>query len=56
MTIAALGGALVGQFHGGTSRTMVMAIGLAGVLSLLAFIGLVRPAAVKGAPADCRQG
>nr|WP_281375952.1 multidrug effflux MFS transporter [Halomonas cerina] len=57
MTIAALGGALVGQFHDGTSRTMAIAIGLAGVLSLLAFIGLVRSSApVKGTPADYRQG
>ncbi|MDW7747513.1 multidrug effflux MFS transporter [Halomonas sp.] len=57
MTIAALGGALVGQFHDGTSRTMAIAIGLGGVLSLLAFIGLVRsPVVAKGRPADCRQG
>nr|WP_237562126.1 multidrug effflux MFS transporter [Halomonas icarae] len=42
MTIAALGGALVGQFHDGTSLTMAVAIGLAGLLSLLAFFSLGR--------------
>lgn len=41
MTIAALGGALVGQFHDGTSHTMTIAIGLGGVLALLAHRGLV---------------
>lgn len=41
MTIAALGGALVGQLHDGTSLTMTLAIGLSGVLALLAYRGLV---------------
>ncbi|PXX96648.1 multidrug effflux MFS transporter [Halomonas sp. LBP4] len=51
MTIAALGGALVGQFHDGTSRTMAIAIGLGGVLALVAYLGLVRsaPCAVPAA-------
>lgn len=44
MTIAALGGALVGQFHDGTSGPMTVAIGLAGLGSLVAHLGLVRPA------------
>ncbi|MGM0782598.1 MAG: multidrug effflux MFS transporter [Pseudomonadota bacterium] len=43
MTIAALGGALVGQFHDGTSRTMAIAIGLGGLFSLVAYLLLVRP-------------
>ncbi|MFP4137371.1 MAG: multidrug effflux MFS transporter [Halomonas sp.] len=42
MTIAALGGALVGQLHDGTSRTMATAIALDGLLSFTAFMGLVR--------------
>ncbi len=42
MTLAALGGALVGQFHDGTSHTMAIAIGLGGVLALLAYRGLVK--------------
>ncbi|MBF7053823.1 multidrug effflux MFS transporter [Halomonas sp. KAO] len=41
MTIAALGGALVGQFHDGTSRTMAVAIALGGILSLAAYLGLI---------------
>ena len=44
MTLAALGGALVGQFHDGTSLTMALSIGLGGVFSLVAYLGLVRPA------------
>lgn len=49
MTIAALGGALVGQFHDGTSLTMTLAIGLSGVLALLVYRGLVvqRTGAIK---------
>ncbi len=43
MTIAALGGALVGQFHDGTSLTMAISIGLGGVFSLVAYLLLVRP-------------
>ncbi|QTF94285.1 MAG: multidrug effflux MFS transporter [Halomonas sp. BM-2019] len=41
MTLAALAGALVGQFHDGTSHTMAVAIGLGGVLALLAYRGLL---------------
>lgn len=42
MTLAALGGALVGQFHDGTSRTMAIAIALGGLVALAAYLGLVR--------------
>ncbi|MFG6176244.1 multidrug effflux MFS transporter [Halomonas sp. THAF12] len=42
MTIAALGGAMVGQFHDGTSHTMALAIGLSGVLALAAYVCLAR--------------
>lgn len=35
MTVAALGGALVGQFHDGTSQTMAIVISLSGALALL---------------------
>lgn len=49
MAIAALAGGLVGQFHDGTSRTMAIAIGLGGVLSLVAYLRLVRSA--RRAPA-----
>ncbi|TDB02246.1 multidrug effflux MFS transporter [Halomonas marinisediminis] len=42
MTIAALGGALVGQFHDGTSRTMAIAIALGGLISFTAYAGLIR--------------
>lgn len=45
MGIAALGGALVGQFHDGTSHSMAVAIGLSGVLALLCYLGLARPPA-----------
>ncbi|TFH87614.1 Bcr/CflA family efflux MFS transporter [Billgrantia azerbaijanica] len=56
MTIAALGGALVGQFHDGTSRTMAVAIALSGLLALASYWGLARPrpletAAVARCPA-----
>ena len=43
MAVPALAGGLVGQFHDGTSRTMAIAIGLGGVLALLAYRGLVAP-------------
>ncbi|MCE8017166.1 multidrug effflux MFS transporter [Halomonas sp. MCCC 1A17488] len=49
MTLAALGGALVGRFHDGTSLTMAVSIGLGGVLSLLAYLLLVRPASQAAA-------
>lgn len=42
MTIAALGGALVGRFHDGTSQTMAIAIALGGLISLTAYLGLIR--------------
>ncbi|MBB3141427.1 Bcr/CflA family efflux MFS transporter [Halomonas organivorans] len=42
MTIAALGGAMVGQFHDGTSLAMTLAIGLSGVLALAAYARLVK--------------
>lgn len=42
MTIAALGSALVGQFHDGTSLAMTLAIGLSGVLALAAYARLVK--------------
>lgn len=42
MTIAALGSALVGKFHDSTSRIMAIAIGLSGMLALLAYTGVVR--------------
>ena len=44
MTIAALGGALVGQFHDGTSRTMAMAIALGGLVALGAYLLLIHRA------------
>lgn len=44
MTVAALIGALVGQFHDGTSHAMALTIGLAGVLSMASFWCLARPA------------
>ena len=44
MTIAALAGALVGQFHDGTSRTMAISIGLGGLFALVAYLAIVRPA------------
>ncbi|MDZ7853884.1 MAG: multidrug effflux MFS transporter [Halomonas sp.] len=50
MTIAALGGALVGQFHDGTSRTMAMAIALGGLVSLCVFLTLIRRG---GESSDC---
>jgi DHA1 family bicyclomycin/chloramphenicol resistance-like MFS transporter len=42
MTSAATVGALVGQLHDGTSRTMALAIGLAGTGALLSYLMLVR--------------
>ena len=43
MTIAAVVGGLVGQFHDGSSRTMALTIGLMGLLALLSHWLLVRP-------------
>ncbi|KAA0010232.1 multidrug effflux MFS transporter [Billgrantia pellis] len=54
MTIAAFGGALVGRFHDGTSLTMAMSIGLGGVLSLVAYQLLVRPASQAAASTQAR--
>lgn len=54
MTIAALGGALVGQFHDGTSRTMAIAIALGGLISLAAYLGLIQQS--RRATGDARQG
>ncbi|MFC3283248.1 multidrug effflux MFS transporter [Litchfieldella rifensis] len=45
MTTAALVGAVVGQLHDGTSRTMAIAIGLAGLLALVSYWRVVRPLA-----------
>lgn len=42
MTAAALVGALVGQFHDGTSRTMATAIALAGLVALVSYFVLIR--------------
>lgn len=42
MTIAAVVGGLVGQFHDGSSRTMALTIGLTGLLALLSHWLLVR--------------
>ena len=42
MTIAAVVGGLVGQFHDGSSRTMALTIGLMGLLALLSHWLLVR--------------
>lgn len=54
MTIAALGGALVGRFHDGTSLTMAISIGLGGVFSLVAYMTLVRPASQTAAAGQVR--
>ncbi|WP_163557832.1 multidrug effflux MFS transporter [Halomonas sp. NO4] len=58
MTLAALGGALVGQFHDGTSRTMAIAIALGGLVSLAAYLGLIRyPGRATAIPQKrCGQG
>lgn len=42
MTVAALVGGLVGQFHDGSSRTMALTIGLMGALALISHLLLVR--------------
>nr|WP_255774898.1 multidrug effflux MFS transporter [Halomonas alkalisoli] len=55
MTIAALGGALVGQFHDGTSRTMAISIGLGGVFALVAYLAIVRPASRAAAASQARS-
>lgn len=57
MTIAALSGALVGQFHDGTSRTMAVAIALGGILSLASYLGLIRQRKKTSstAQASCRK-
>lgn len=47
MTTAALVGAVVGQLHDGTSRTMAIAIGLAGILALVSYWWVVRPVGVE---------
>ncbi|MGQ4880747.1 multidrug effflux MFS transporter [Billgrantia sp. LNSP4103-1] len=54
MTIAALGGALVGQFHDGTSLTMTLSIGLGGAFSLVAYLMLVRPASRAAAASQAQ--
>ncbi|RDB44678.1 MFS transporter [Halomonas sp. DQ26W] len=54
MTIAALGGALVGQFHDGSSRTMAISIGLGGLFSLVAYLGVVRPASRAATASQAR--
>ncbi|GGX99063.1 Bcr/CflA family drug resistance efflux transporter [Litchfieldella qijiaojingensis] len=46
MTTAALVGAVVGQLHDGTSRTMAIAISLAGILALISYWWVVRPVSV----------
>lgn len=58
MTIAALGGAMVGQFHDGTSRTMAIAIALGGLVSLVSYVGLIRKGKVATSEMSrpsCRQ-
>ncbi|MCE9664738.1 multidrug effflux MFS transporter [Halomonas sp. M5N1S17] len=55
MTIAALAGALVGQFHDGTSRTMAISIGLGGVFALVAYLAIVRPASRAAAASQARS-
>ncbi|PMR69706.1 multidrug effflux MFS transporter [Halomonas heilongjiangensis] len=52
MTIAAVVGGLVGQFHDGTSHTMAIAIGLGGGLALVAYLGLVKSAPRAMSAAD----
>ena len=44
MSIAALVGGIVGQLHDGTSRTMAIAVALAGLLAVAGYLLLVRPA------------
>ncbi|WFM71452.1 multidrug effflux MFS transporter [Halomonas sp. CKK8] len=58
MTIAALGGTLVGQFHDGTSRTMAIAIALGGIVALVAYLGLIQQGsrATGNSRESCRQG
>lgn len=53
MVIAAVAGAVVGQLHDGTSRTMAIAIGLSGLFAWLAYVGLARPA--RGAASTARH-
>lgn len=45
--IAASAGLLVGHYHSGTPTTMALSIAAMGVLSLLSFVVLVRPAATN---------
>lgn len=44
MVVAAGAGAVVGQLHDGTSRTMAITIALAGLFAWLGYVGLARPA------------
>lgn len=44
MTVAAAAGAVVGQLHDGTSRTMALVIGVAGFAALLSYWLVARPA------------
>ncbi len=53
MAFAAGSGTLVGRLHDGTARTMAIAIALAGLLALLSYIALVRPAR-RAAAAEAR--
>ncbi|ALM50927.1 multidrug effflux MFS transporter [Halomonas huangheensis] len=48
MSIAAIAGGLVGTFHDGTSHSMAIAIGLAGILSLACFHLIVRRPSPQG--------
>ncbi|ATJ81028.1 multidrug effflux MFS transporter [Halomonas beimenensis] len=51
MSIAALAGALVGRLHDGTSHSMAIAIGLAGLVAVISYWGLVRRAGTQRRPA-----
>jgi DHA1 family bicyclomycin/chloramphenicol resistance-like MFS transporter len=44
MSIAAVIGSAVAQLHDGTSRTMAIVVALGGLMAVVSFLGLVRPA------------
>lgn len=54
MTGAAVVGAVVGQLHDGTPRVMAFAIGLAGLATLVSYLGLVRRRQCT-APSACSE-
>ncbi|MCC5811107.1 MAG: multidrug effflux MFS transporter [Ectothiorhodospiraceae bacterium] len=56
MTTAAITGALVGQLHDGSSRTMAVAVAMAGLMALVGYLTLVRsPRPDKNAPPASAQ-